>query len=92
MSDPAETYHEELLHWIWDSLYFDPSNLKTTGGQPIAILEKGTPNHSDGPDISNARLRIDGLQWYGDIEFHWSLKDWEKHGHQRNPEYNRVIL
>ncbi len=92
MNDLDQKYHEHLLHWIWESLYFDLHNLQSVNGQPITILDTGDLNASDGPDFTNARLQIGDLLWHGDIEFHWSVSDWTKHGHHTDSGYNQVIL
>ncbi|MFH5883129.1 DUF2851 family protein [Halalkalibaculum sp. DA3122] len=92
MKDLEEKYHEHLLHWIWQTLHFDAGNLETTCGQPVTILEPGRLNSSGGPDFKEARLQIGDLRWHGDIEFHWSVADWRRHGHQHDPGYNQVIL
>lgn len=85
-------FYEHLLHWIWETLRFDLSNLTTVGGQSLKIFNQGSPNKSDGPDFLNACLQIETLKWYGDIEIHWNEQDWAKHGHQSDSNYDRVVL
>jgi hypothetical protein len=87
-----DSYHEHLLHWIWKSLQFNLSNLNTACGKNIKIFEPGTSNNSDGPDFLNACLQIGKLKWYGDVEIHWRENDWDNHGHQTDPNYDRVVL
>lgn len=88
----AYSYHESLLHWIWNSLHFEVNELRTREGQPVFIHSPGEPNHSDGPDFNNASVTIGDLKWHGDIEIHWDERDWTRHGHSRDSRYNRVIL
>jgi hypothetical protein len=85
-------YHEELLHWIWETQHFDFRELKTGQGQKVTINATGTPNKSDGPDFVGAEITIDNLKWYGDVEIHWTLSDWKAHGHHSDPNYEQVIL
>ncbi|MDR8393118.1 DUF2851 family protein [Aliifodinibius sp. S!AR15-10] len=92
MKDLDKKYHERLLHWIWESLYFELNGLETTCGKPITIWDEGELNHSDGPDFKNVRLQIGDLQWHGDIEFHWSITEWNSHKHNTDPGYNQVVL
>lgn len=92
MAKRGNPYHEQLLHWIWESLRFDYGNLQSTRGEAIEILHPGTSNPTDGPDFLNASLIIGSLRWYGDVEIHWQESDWSRHRHHRDPNYNRVVL
>lgn len=92
MASDLSAYHEHFLHWIWQSLQFDLQELATVSGEKVAVIEPGEHNPTDGPDFQNVRLRIDGLQWHGDIEIHWSVSDWNRHGHHTDPNYNQVVL
>lgn len=92
MEDLSEKYHERLLHWIWETLHFELTGLQTVSGEPITVLNQGSPNSTDGPDFANAHLRIGELDWHGDIEFHWSPAEWKHHGHHTDPCYNSVVL
>ncbi|HQF39205.1 MAG TPA: DUF2851 family protein, partial [Opitutaceae bacterium] len=45
-----------------------------------------------GPDFCGARLRIDGRETVGDVEVHFHSVDWMRHGHDRDPAYEGVVL
>jgi len=92
MAKQKPTYHEELLHWIWEEHRFSIANLQTRDDNEITIHNTGHLNRSDGPDFKNAAISIGRLRWHGDVEIHWKAKDWDKHGHQHDPRYNNVIL
>lgn len=92
MSSCNTSYHEALLHWIWENRHFDLQQLKTSEGRPIQIHDPGQLNKSDGPDFTNAEIGIGTLRWYGDVEIHWRQADWQNHSHHRDPNYNNVIL
>lgn len=83
---------EELLYFIWKYQLFSNCNLKTTNGIPIYIDDVGIRNEDSGPDFSNAKIRIDHIQWVGTVEFHVKSSDWIKHKHQHDPAYKNVIL
>ncbi len=82
---------EEFLHYLWKYRLFT-SPLKTTSGEEIVVLSPGIHNHNAGPDFSDARLRIDGNLWAGNVEIHINSSDWLKHGHHQDPVYDSVIL
>ena len=91
MSRPP-TYPEELLHWVWKTTRLESDCLKTVTGEPVSIFNVGKLNKADGPDFLNAHIQIGKLEWFGDVEIHWSEKDWNHHGHHADPSYNRVVL
>ena len=84
---------EFLIQRIWEEQLFDPSALCTLCGQRVTVLNRGEWNRGEeGPDFRNSKLRIGDKECGGDIEIHFRPKDWEAHGHHRNPNFNRVIL
>ncbi len=84
--------NEDVFQWIWEQLLFDTSELKTTDGEALSILDTGVRNSSDGPDFLNARVQIGNLTWFGAIEIHLSTASWKQHAHHLDPNYNQVIL
>lgn len=83
---------EELLSYIWQHKKFNLSQLYTEEGLPIEIIDVGQKNPADGPDFLQARLRIDGKLWAGNIEIDVLQENWQLHKHHLNPRYNNVIL
>lgn len=83
---------EELLHFVWKHKIFPLEGLCTTDGRPVEVIDAGLPNPDAGPDFFNAKLKINGIIWVGNIEIHTSASDWMKHGHHRDPAYDNVIL
>lgn len=82
---------EQLLHYVWKYRLFQ-SDLKTTDGVPIEILDVGLYNMDGGPDFFNAKVKVGDKVWVGNIEIHRSSDDWFKHQHDKNSVYNSVIL
>lgn len=82
---------EQLLHYVWKHRLFQ-SDLKTTDGIPIEILDVGLHNTNEGPDFFNAKVKVGDRVWVGNIEIHRSSDDWFKHQHDKNSVYNSVIL
>jgi len=83
---------EKFLHHVWKFGWFASKNLVTVAGQPIEILHPGIHNHNAGPDFMNARIRIDGTLWWGNVEIHVRASDWNRHNHQSDANYKNVIL
>ena len=83
---------EELLHYVWKHKIFPLNELTTTTGQRLEIIDTGLSNRDAGPDFFNAKIKLDGVVWVGNIEIHTQASDWFKHGHHQNPVYDNVIL
>lgn len=84
--------YENFLHYLWRTRRFDHSNLATTEGDTLDILDFGEYNTNAGPDFLNARVRIGNVTWAGNVEMHVKTSDWIQHGHQHDEAYNNVIL
>ena len=83
---------EKLLHYVWMHKLMPSTVLRTTDGRCVEILDPGQHNNNQGPDFSNARIRLDGMTWAGNVEIHTSSADWTRHGHDQDPVYNTTIL
>lgn len=88
----APLLNEELFQYIWQHRLFNISSLHTAEGEPVQILQTGLLNHNDGPDFSNARLKIGKTVWAGNVELHLKTSDWYRHNHQHDMRYKNVIL
>ncbi|WP_297328758.1 DUF2851 family protein [uncultured Bacteroides sp.] len=83
---------EKLLHYVWKHKIFPLEMLRTTSGQPVEVIDPGLPNMNAGPDFFNAKLKIEGTLWVGNVEIHRQASDWFRHGHDRDKSYDTVIL
>jgi len=66
--------------------------LETTDGRVVEVLDPGLHNHNAGPDFFNAKLKIGGTLWVGNVEIHDKSGDWYLHGHDKDAHYNNVVL
>ena len=83
---------EEFLHYLWQFQKFDARALKTINRESVTILQKGFINTDSGPDFSNARIKINEIEWAGHVEIHLKSSDWLRHEHQQDEAYQNVIL
>src|SRR4051812_38819893 len=83
---------EDFLHYIWRYKKFDFSNLTTAAGELLIILNSGIYLEQAGPDFFNAQIIIGNQKWAGNIEIHIKSSDWYVHGHEKDDNYDNVIL
>lgn len=83
---------EKLLHFIWKFRLFNTAGLKTTAGEKVEIVSPGLHNPDAGADFSNAKIRIGGVLWAGNVEIHIKSSDWHLHKHHKNEAYNNLVL
>jgi hypothetical protein len=83
---------EILLHYVWKYKLYESSSLVTSNGKILEIIDHGTYNSNAGPDFFNAKIKIDGEIWVGNIEIHTMASDWYRHRHYEDKAYNSVVL
>lgn len=83
---------EQLLHYVWKHKLFPLSPLATTSHQRVEVIDPGLHNRNAGPDFFNAKIKIDGTLWVGNVEIHNKASDWYVHGHEKDERYDNVIL
>jgi hypothetical protein len=84
--------NEALLHYIWEHQLYNHRELTTEEGQPVQVVFPGKRNNHQGPDFSDARIRIGEQLWVGHVELHVHSSDWQLHGHSNDPNYRQVVL
>lgn len=82
---------EDFIYYLWENRLLS-IDLKTTDDEEITILSVGTRNYDSGADYNNARIKIGGTLWAGQVEIHVRTSDWFRHRHQLDDNYNNVIL
>jgi hypothetical protein len=83
---------EDFLHYLWKFKKFDVSNLYTSNGEQITIINSGQYLQLAGPDFFNAQVTIANQKWAGNVEIHLKSSDWYVHHHERDEAYDSVIL
>lgn len=83
---------EKIMQYLWvNRLQLSPG-MTTVDQQPIQVIDPGRLNVDSGPDFFNAKIRIAGQVWAGNVEIHVRASDWHRHGHDDDPAYQSVIL
>ena len=83
---------EQLLHYVWKHKMFPLKELMTTDGRKVEVIDSGLHNRNAGPDFFNAKVKIDGTLWVGNVEIHDRSSDWYRHGHDHDSAYDNVVL
>ena len=83
---------EEFIQFAWLYKTYLQAELITDTKETIEVIDPGQMNHNGGPDFFNAKVKIDGTLWVGNIEVHTYSNDWYKHKHHTDKKYNNVIL
>ena len=81
---------EQILHHIWKHQLFENPNL--TQNQKLSVFYPGDHNLDAGPDFKEARLKIDSIEWGGQVEIHIKSSDWHHHKHHLDKAYDNVVL
>ena len=83
---------EDILQYIWKFQYYNNSALQCTNGDRISIIYPGNHNHNQGPDFSEAKIKINETIWAGNVELHINSSHWNQHNHSEDNNYNNIIL
>ena len=83
---------EDFLHYIWLYKKFKISNLITTQNEVLSIVNFGQYTQLAGPDFFNAQIILNNQKWAGNIEIHIKSSDWYVHNHEKDENYESVIL
>lgn len=68
------------------------SEFTSVDGKRVIVRDFGVWNSGAGPDFTDCAVEIDGTTLRGDIELDPDVRDWERHAHGANADYNRVVF
>lgn len=83
---------ERDLAQLWEGQLFPPQALTTARGQPLKVLYRGLLGRGPGPDFRDAVIQAPWDTLRGDVELHVRASDFQRHGHHRDPAYDRLAL
>jgi hypothetical protein len=84
---------ERLLQAIWQHQRLKRGELKTADGKIIRIFHPGFASLEGGPDFCNAVLQTgNDAPKSGDVEIDLRPGGWRSHGHDKNKNFQNVLL
>jgi hypothetical protein len=84
---------ERLLQAIWQHQRLKRDALKTSDGKSVRVFHPGFASLEGGPDFCNAVLQIGNESpRSGDVEIDLRASGWRAHGHDKNKNFQSVIL
>lgn len=86
------TIKESLLTEVWRQQAVGEATLLTSSGKRIHVIHPGRKSSDSGPDFCDALITVDGERVEGSIEIHVSSRQWQAHGHHKDPGFNDTIL
>lgn len=86
------TLAEREIQKLWLRQMLAKGPWRTLDGRLLEVLHPGQWNMLEGPDFRQAAFRLDGRLHRGDVEIHFEMDDWWRHGHASDPRYNDVQL
>jgi len=89
---PDNGFNELWLHYIWRDGKLNDNQLTTDDNKDLTIIFPGWYNRGWGPDFTEARIRIDSVEYFGDVEIHIAESSWMNHQHHQDSAYNKVVL
>jgi len=84
---------ERLLQAVWFHQRLRREALRAADGRVVRVLHPGFWNREAGPDFRDAMIQFDrDPPRSGDVEVDVAPGGWRGHGHDRNRNFERVIL
>ncbi|HEY2329996.1 MAG TPA: DUF2851 family protein [Verrucomicrobiae bacterium] len=84
---------ERLLQAVWQHQRLRREQLKTADGRVVRVIHPGFISVEGGPDFCGAILQIgDAAPRSGDVEIDLHTGGWRAHGHDKNKNFQNVLL
>ena len=93
MASRLKQIPESLLARLWKERASREKSLRAGDGRRFRVIYPGRVGATAGPDFRDAVLEEEGVGLVrGDVEVHVRQRDWDIHGHSKDPRYNGVVL
>jgi len=81
-----------LLVFAWQHQRFGTNDFYTREAQRVEVIHPGRRNTADGPQFTDAEVRIAGKIYVGSVSVHGKSSDWGYNKRNYDPQYDGVIL
>lgn len=81
----------DLLSWCWRHKQLG-TELTTTSGKRVDVHDAGLYCREDRPTFFNAKVKIDGMLFVGNVQILDHASEWYMKGYDHNLAYQNVIL
>lgn len=93
MASKLKQIPERLLAKLWKERAAREESFRSGDGRHFRVIYPGRAGTTAGPDFRDAVVEEEGVGLVrGDVEMHVRQKDWDAHGHGKDPRYNGVVL
>jgi len=93
LRDETSSPSERLLQVIWQHQRLKRGELKTADGKTVRVFHPGFISLEGGLDFRSAIIQIgDDAPGSGDVEIDLRSAGWRAHGHDKNKNFQNVIL
>lgn len=82
---------KNVIYYIWKNRLFPYSGLQTTSGEKLYVIDNGESNEQRNV-FYNAKIRIGGRTWVGNVVLHEKSSDWEYEIRKNSSCTDNVIL
>lgn len=86
------TLAEREIQKLWLRQLLSEGPWRALDGRLVEVLHPGRWNMLEGPDFRQAAFRLGDRLHRGDVEIHFEMEDWWRHGHGTDPRYDDVQL
>jgi hypothetical protein len=93
LRDENDAPSERLLQAVWQHQRLQRDRLKTNDGSIVRVIHPGFISVEGGPDFQDAVIQTgDAAPRSGDVEIDLRSAGWRAHGHDKNKNFQNVIL
>ena len=87
----TRTAKTRQLQFVWRHKMME-DNGQTTDEKVVEVIDAGLYNRrGDAPDYFNAKLKLNGVLWVGNVVVTENASDWYLHGMDKDKAYDNVI-
>ena len=88
----TRTAKTRQLQFVWRHKMMK-NNGQTTDGKEVEVIDPGLHNRrGDAPDYFNAKLKLNGVLWVGNVVVTENASDWYLNNMDKDKAYDNVIL